>query len=355
MHLGNDPNLNRTGLGIMPNGWLNHNSGNREYLNQRSYIWTSETNTLGRFITGINIGLDEYNHPKKSGLPVRLIRDYTSEGNSDIGLVSNERAPLHDTSTSYSYSQSLYPVSVLGDLKSISKITWFADANINLNQTNDQWEIYLAETDSNSLESGGWISPSEFTKVFHGDVRFSSEYYGVGTGQHKQLIVELDTPFVRDPSKNLVIAVRDNEGGAQASSKNFELRNLGDAVNYKTLVLGSNSPIDLNAVSSTAQSYHSRYVPWVIIEGVTESGITYSSSTETNDAGILAPGETETYTATYTISQAVDSGGVSNSLTVSIENDAGDIISDVSDNDGDDTNGGDTPTDDSFTQSHLLM
>ena len=38
-------------------------------------------------------------------------------------------------------------------------------------------------------------------------------------------------------------------------------------------------------------------------------------------------------------------------MTVSLENDAGDIISDVSDNDGDDTNGGDTPTDDSFTQS----
>ena len=38
-------------------------------------------------------------------------------------------------------------------------------------------------------------------------------------------------------------------------------------------------------------------------------------------------------------------------MTVSLENDAGDIISDVSDNDGDDSNGGDTPTDDSFTQS----
>ena len=154
---------------------------------------------------------------------------------------------------------------------------------------------------------------------FHGDVRFSTEYYGVGTGQHKQLIVELDTPFVRDPSKNLVIAVRDNEGGAQASSKDFELRNLGDTVNYKTLVLGSNSPIDLNAVSGTTQSFHSRYVPWVIIEGVTDLGIIYSSSTDSNDAGVLAPGETETYTATYTISQpAFDSGEVSNSLTVSI-------------------------------------
>ncbi|EJP73362.1 MAG: putative parallel beta-helix repeat, transcriptional regulator AraC, partial [SAR86 cluster bacterium SAR86B] len=220
-----------------------------------------------------------------------------------------------------------------------------------MNQTNDQWEIYLAETDSNSLESGGWISPSEFTKVFHGDVRFSSEYFGVTNQQHKQLIVELDTPFVRDPSKNLVIAVRDNEGGAQASSKRFELRNLGNN-NYKTLVLGSNSPIDLDAVSGTAQSYHSSYVPWVIIEGISDSGIIYSSSTESNDAGILAPGETETYTATYTISQATfDSGGVSNSLTVSFENDDGDIISDVSDNDNDETNGGDTPTDDSFTQT----
>ena len=221
-----------------------------------------------------------------------------------------------------------------------------------MNQTNDQWEIYLAETDSNSLESGSWISPSEFTKVFHGDVRFSNQNFGQGSNEHKQLIVELDTPFVRDPSKNLVIAVRDNEGGAQASSKDFELRNLGDTANYKTLVLGSNSPIDLNAVSGTTQSFHSRYVPWVIIEGVTDLGIIYSSSTETNDAGVLAPGETETYTATYTISQpAFDSGEVSNSLTVSLENDAGNIISDVSDNDGDDTNGGDTPTDDSFTQS----
>ena len=277
---------------------------------------------------------------KETGFSVRLLRDYSSEVNSDIGSDLNERAPLHDTTTSYSYSQSLYPVSVLGDLKSISKITWFADTNINLNQTNDQWEIYLAETDSNSLESGGWISPSEFTKVFHGDVRFSSEYFGVTNQQHKQLIVELDTPFVRDPSKNLVIAVRDNEGGAQASSKRFELRNLGNN-NYKTLVLGSNSPIDLDAVSGTTQSFHSSYVPWVIIEGISDSGIIYSSSTESNDAGILAPGETETYTATYTISQATfDSGGVSNSLTVSFENDDGDIISDVSDNDNDETNGG---------------
>ena len=149
---------------------------------------------------------------------VRLIRDYTSEGNSDIGSVLNDSYPLHNNLNPYTYSQSLYPVSVLGDLKSINKITWFADLDINLYQTNDQWEIYLAETDSNSLESGGWISPSEFTKVFHGDVRFSTEYYGVGTGQHKQLIVELDTPFVRDPSKNLVIAVRENEGGSQTSN-----------------------------------------------------------------------------------------------------------------------------------------
>ena len=40
-----------------------------------------------------------------------------------------------------------------------------------------------------------------------------------------------------------------------------------------------------------------------IFRGTTDSGIEYSQSTITNDAGTLAPGETETYTATYTITQ----------------------------------------------------
>ena len=135
MYIGNDPNLNRTGLGIMPNGWINGADGSRGYLNQRSYLWTSDpsnNNIWTVYYRHELANITTYAHQKKTGSTVRLIRDYTSEGNSDIGLVSNERAPLHDTSTSYSYSQSLYPVSVLGDLKSISKITWFADANINL-------------------------------------------------------------------------------------------------------------------------------------------------------------------------------------------------------------------------------
>jgi uncharacterized protein (TIGR02145 family) len=323
---GSNEALNSTGLGIMPNGWINSN-GNTNYLNERSYLWTPEQDTNNDIRTVYykynTSGIDNSYHSKKSGLGIRLIRDYSSDINTDIGSVTNGSSPIYDNTTSYSYSQSLYPVSVLGDLKSINKITWFADTNINLNQTNDQWEIYLAETDSNSLESGSWISPSEFTKVFHGDVRFSNQNFGQGSNEHKQLVVELETPFIRDPSKNLVIAVRDNEGGAQASTKDFELRNLGDLVNNKTLVLGSNSPIDLNTVSGTTQSFLSIDVPWVILEGVTDSGIIYSSSTESNDAGILEPGETETYTATYTISQAAfDSGGVSNSLTVSLQNPA---------------------------------
>ena len=42
MYIGNDPDLNRTGLGIMPNGWINGADGSRGYLNQRSYLWTSD-------------------------------------------------------------------------------------------------------------------------------------------------------------------------------------------------------------------------------------------------------------------------------------------------------------------------
>ena len=120
----------------------------------------------------------------------------------------------------------------------------------------------------------------------------------------------------------------------------------------KSLVTGSNDPINLTSLSPSQTQGSTQFNPWIFLGGTTESGIEYSQSTLFNNAGTLEPGETETYTATYTISQAVfDSGGVSNSLTVSLQNPDGDTISDVSDDDGDDTNGGDTPTDDSFTQS----
>ena len=150
---------------------------------------------------------------------------------------------------------------------------------------------------------------------------------------------------------NLIIAVRDNNGTitSQALTK-FETDRLENINQRRTLTVGSDDPINLSSLPTNPTSSYNN--PWIFLEGTTESGIEYSQSTTTNDAGTLAPGETETYTATYTISQSVfDSGGVSNSLTVSLQNQDGDTISDVSDDDGDDTNGGDTPTDDSFTQS----
>ena len=149
---------------------------------------------------------------------------------------------------------------------------------------------------------------------------------------------------------NLVIAVREVKANSDSNSTLFEMRRHNNPNHIKTLTVGSNDPINLTSLPTNPTSSYNN--PWIFLEGTTESGIEYSQSTLVNNAGTLAPGEIETYTATYTISQDVfDSGGVSNSVTVSLQNPDGDTISDVSDDDGDDTNGGDTPTDDSFTQS----
>ena len=50
------------------------------------------------------------------------------------------------------------------------------------------------------------------------------KYFGGSNQEHKQLIVELDKEFIRDPNKNLVIAVRDKRTVDSPSTKRFELR-----------------------------------------------------------------------------------------------------------------------------------
>jgi uncharacterized repeat protein (TIGR01451 family) len=75
------------------------------------------------------------------------------------------------------------------------------------------------------------------------------------------------------------------------------------------------------------------------------SGPTFSSGTNGATAASLPPGETLTYTASYTITQAaIDAGGVKNTATATGKDPSNNNVTDVSD-DGDDTDGNTTDDD----------
>ena len=70
-------------------------------------------------------------------------------------------------------------------------------------------------------------SHSDFTKVFQGKVRVSSQIFGNGsiyTTGRKQIVVDLDKEFIRNPNKNLVIAVRDIKANSNSPSTTFQTR-----------------------------------------------------------------------------------------------------------------------------------
>ena len=76
---------------------------------------------------------------KEHGKGIRLLRDYP-EVSTDIRTYDSNlyegSTPIY-TQEPYSYSQVLYPASVLGDIKTIHKISWFADLGVNINSESD--------------------------------------------------------------------------------------------------------------------------------------------------------------------------------------------------------------------------
>ena len=259
--------------------------------------------------SAINLRYNNYepeNHQNSAGrfgMSVRLVRDFTQEVNTDSSFsYDNEESTPIISANSYSYSQSLYPKELLNtnysngdDLKTIRRITWLMRTDQTLGNYSDEWEIYIAETDDTQLGTNSWRPHSDFTKVFQGTVRESSQTFGgqattsESHGERKQIIVDLDNEFIRNPNKNLVIAVRDIKANSNSPSTTFETRRHNNQNHQKTLTLGSNDPINLTSLPTNPTSSYNN--PWIFLEGTTDSGIEYSQSTITNDAGTLEPGK----------------------------------------------------------------
>ncbi|MCH1472011.1 MAG: C-type lectin domain-containing protein, partial [Flavobacteriaceae bacterium] len=237
----------------------------------------------------------------------------------------------HPVSTQheFSYTQSLITKDKLSDLKTVRELVWYTDDSFNLFQKkSDHWQIYLALTTKGSYTSNtDWVPFSEFTKVYDADVNVdyvSDTTTSVQTLQDpidssrnlRRIRVTLDKPFILDETSNLVIAVVEAENGDDGTAAN-ENYYYSDQSDFQTIgYIGSNIDFDNLDTSPPSATYYVTRLNDIDIIGQSDDGLTFSSSTGTSTEGTLTPGESATYTATYTIDQSTfDSSAVNNDVT----------------------------------------
>ena len=145
-----------------------------------------------------------------------------------------------------------------------------------------------------------------------------------GNSESDPTVTLTDSPQVPSIEVTKTAIVIDNGDG---------ITGLGDTINY-TITVANTGDTALTGVS--------------IIDTITDlngvgltltSGPIYGGATQGSAAGSLAKGETATYTASIVINtQAVNAGGVSNTVQATATSPSGVTVNDISD-DGDDTDG----------------
>jgi hypothetical protein len=102
----------------------------------------------------------------------------------------------------YTYSQSLYLASEIGQSGTIYRISFEGNSSLGLTNS-DNWSIYIGHTTQDVFTSNNWIAASAMTQVFDGTV----------TEVDNVVTIELTTPFVYNGTDNLVVAVDENTDG----------------------------------------------------------------------------------------------------------------------------------------------
>ncbi|MBQ0160390.1 MAG: fibronectin type III domain-containing protein [Bacteroidales bacterium] len=115
------------------------------------------------------------------------------------GGTSNSYIPAYPY-YDYSYSQQIHLSSELGDIDTISAISFYINGTLSTRNLS----LYLGNTSQSSFSStSDYIDSTQLTQVFSGTVSRS------GAGW---VTINLDNNFVRNAGDNLVIAVDDNTG-----------------------------------------------------------------------------------------------------------------------------------------------
>jgi uncharacterized repeat protein (TIGR01451 family)/gliding motility-associated-like protein len=167
------------------------------------------------------------------------------------------------------------------------------------------------------------------------NVKATANAPGSTTEIDDELDTPTTTPIAESPAMEVIKTAQVDDGGDGSID-------VGDTINYSIQVTNiGNVTLDNLLLTDTL-----KYADGQVINS--DLPTQHTSSSQQSGTGTLLVGETAIYTATYTVTQeAIDAGGVMNSVTANADSPAGTSMSDISD-DGD-KGAGDTFADPTVT------
>lgn len=200
------------------------------------------------------------------------------------GTNTSQDLPMN-TSSGYSYTQSIYLASEINASGTITSIQWYYTGNEALTNSKNLI-IYMGTTSKTAFASStDWEPEANMTMVFNSLIVTNS------TPGWKT--ITLDNPFVYNGTDNLIIAVDENTAGSDTNGAN---RFWNSAVSGTRSIGFYNNAINPNPSSPPVTgniSFSASFVPNIIFDGITQACPTpyylTSSNIDTTTATVSWP------------------------------------------------------------------
>lgn len=175
----------------------------------------------------------------------------------------------------YSYSQTIYPKTSLGNSGNITGLTYKMYSATATFKNTDKVQVWLGHTTKSVFSSASdFVSPSAMTKVFEGTLSFSG---GITT-------INFSTPFSYNNVDNLVVAVNEIAAGSGSSSDKFNATGSSAFTSIQAYSLFGSSPVDPNNISSAFTKTSYNYAPNVTFLGLNPPAVAPTCTTVTSPA-----------------------------------------------------------------------
>ena len=140
------------------------------------------------------------------------------------GTLTNQSLPI-EAYRSYSYSQQVYPATLINRAGNISSISFqYSIVSNHFLQNNGGWKVWLGHTPRQTLST--FVPIDSLTLVYDGALN-NADFSGSLPGQG-WLQINFTTPFYYDGEESLLIAVDENSSGGSSTSDEFLCTNASE-------------------------------------------------------------------------------------------------------------------------------